>query len=72
MTGLTFGSPVTVTLGPPGWEYDVTGTLEAITPAPDGDYAVVLVTAGAGLCRAGTVITPRLADITAIPREVPS
>jgi hypothetical protein len=54
----TFGEQVTVTLG---GGYPVTGTLEAVTPNPDGDFAVVIVSADAGLYRRGDVITPRLA-----------
>ena len=52
------GTLVTVTLG---GGYPVTGTLEAVTPHPGGDFAVVVVARDAGLYRRGDVITPRLA-----------
>jgi len=53
----TFGDHVSVTfMG----GYPVTGTLQAVTPNPDGDFAVVIVTADAGLYERGDVITPRL------------
>lgn len=53
-----FGDQVSVTLR---GGYPVTGTLEAVTPNPDGDFAVIIVTADVGLYRRGDVITPRLA-----------
>jgi hypothetical protein len=47
----------------------VTGVLKAVTPHPDGDFAVVIVLADVGLYQLGDVITPRLAQLT---RAAPS
>ena len=58
-----FGDQVSVVLG---GGYPVTGTLEAVTPNPDGDFAVVIVSADAGLYRQGDVITVPVAERQAV------
>jgi hypothetical protein len=58
---LTFDDQVSVVFG---GGYPVTGALKAVTPHPDGDFAVVIVSADAGLYRQGDVITPRFARLT--------
>jgi hypothetical protein len=58
--GFVFGSRVCAVFR---GGYPVEGTLEAVIPHPDGDFAVVRVTADAGLYRAGDIITPRAAQL---------
>ena len=58
-----FGDQVSVVLG---GGYAVTGTLEAVTPNPDADFAVVIVSADAGLYRQGDVITVPVAELQAV------
>jgi hypothetical protein len=57
-SGFCFGSQVSF-ISPPG-DYLITGTLLAVTPNPDGDFAVMIVTQAAGLYRRGDVVTLRL------------
>lgn len=58
---LTFDDQVSVRLG---GGFPVTGVLKAVTPHPDGDFAVVIVSADVGLYRRGDVITLRFAQLT--------
>jgi len=63
MMPFCFGSRVSF-ISPRGG-YPVTGTLEAVTPNPDGDFAVMIVTQDAGLYQRGDVVTPRLSWLKA-------